>query len=490
MIYRMFRLYFRLALPVFYREMEVVGRERVPEDGPVILVGNHNNALLDPIIAGAYVDRRLRMTAKSTIGSMPVLGALARAIGVVFLHRQQDVDLGADPRRNLAALEVLVDRLAEGEAVIIFPEGRSHEEPALARFKSGAARAALDYVERGSPAGPLTILPFGLWFERKERRRSLARLAFGEPIEVEGWVERMEGAGHRELTREMQARVAALTVSYASQADARRLPRIERLIAAVGGDLRWQATQARRSVRPDDDLGSRLHGISRLVRGRARLAEVDARALATIEQRVDGFLDALEEVGVRAEDLYRERGPSALLRASMREAVTLGLGLPAAMLGMAIWALPFWLTRLVARRFRSDRVAAASWAVFGAALIYPAAIIIEAGLLLAFLPWPWALLLIASFLPAGAFAQAWLDRWIEVLRRLRAQLRLAGREAQRLTLAEEGRAIVAELAQLATSIEAGDSIEPRADVDRDHHGLAANLPEDRGRKQDDVERHG
>ena len=90
MLYAMFKTYFRFALPAFYREIEVTGESQVPDEGPLLLVGNHNNALLDPIIVAAQLERRLQLTAKSTLAQMPLWGRLLRWAGVILLHRQQD----------------------------------------------------------------------------------------------------------------------------------------------------------------------------------------------------------------------------------------------------------------------------------------------------------------------------------------------------------------------------------------------------------------
>ena len=39
----------RTALAIFFRRIEVVGRDRLPPSGPRIVVGNHVNGLIDPL---------------------------------------------------------------------------------------------------------------------------------------------------------------------------------------------------------------------------------------------------------------------------------------------------------------------------------------------------------------------------------------------------------------------------------------------------------
>ena len=109
------------ALGLFYR----IERAGPPlPDGPLLLVGNHPNALIDPGLMIAVSARPLTFLAKEPIFRMPGLGALVRALGALPVVRAQD-----DParmRENAEALGAASRGLAEGRAIALFPEGRSH----------------------------------------------------------------------------------------------------------------------------------------------------------------------------------------------------------------------------------------------------------------------------------------------------------------------------------------------------------------------------
>ena len=155
----------------------------------MLLVVNHPNALVDALLVGWVVPRRVRITAKSTLFTQPVAGRLLRWIGVVPLHRTSDAaELGvrSDPMRNRDAFRAVRDALRDGGTVLIFPEGKSHDEPALAPLKSGAARMALYAAESGGVTD-LAIVPIGLTFERKEEPRSRVLVQIGEPIVMSAW---------------------------------------------------------------------------------------------------------------------------------------------------------------------------------------------------------------------------------------------------------------------------------------------------------------
>src|SRR5437763_812773 len=188
-MYALLRAIAGVALRWYYRDIQVEGIERIPRDHPLLLVVNHPNALVDALLVGWIVPRRVLITAKSTLFGNPLANALLRWVGVVPLYRMSDIaqdTRSVDPSRNRQTFRAVYDALQRGGVVLIFPEGKSHDEPSLAPLKTGAARMALHAREKGDVAG-LTIVPIGLTFERKETPRTRVLVQVGEPIPVDSW---------------------------------------------------------------------------------------------------------------------------------------------------------------------------------------------------------------------------------------------------------------------------------------------------------------
>ena len=82
MFYRIFRAFITRCLRVYYRRIEAPGLEGVPRTGPLLLVANHGNALLDPLLLLALLPRPLSFLAKHTLFDTPVIGYFTRRIGV------------------------------------------------------------------------------------------------------------------------------------------------------------------------------------------------------------------------------------------------------------------------------------------------------------------------------------------------------------------------------------------------------------------------
>jgi glycerol-3-phosphate O-acyltransferase/dihydroxyacetone phosphate acyltransferase len=71
--YRLLRGLLRLSVRAFFRRIEVVGLEHVPETGAVVFFGNHPNSLLDPALISCFCGRVVRFVAKDVLFRSPLL---------------------------------------------------------------------------------------------------------------------------------------------------------------------------------------------------------------------------------------------------------------------------------------------------------------------------------------------------------------------------------------------------------------------------------
>jgi 1-acyl-sn-glycerol-3-phosphate acyltransferase len=138
----------RLGLRAYFQEVEVVGRENIPADGPCVIVANHHNSMMDPFLIVAACERPLAFIAKAPLFSMPLLGAALRGLGCIPAHRSQDP--GFAKEKNQAIYEAAARTLASGRMLAVFPEGKSHSDPGLAEFRHGASRIAYRLSNGGS----------------------------------------------------------------------------------------------------------------------------------------------------------------------------------------------------------------------------------------------------------------------------------------------------------------------------------------------------
>ncbi len=67
-----------VMLRLFFRRIEVEGLENVPAAGPILLVPNHTNALVDPLLLVTTLKRRVTVTVKNVLGKNPLLALVLR----------------------------------------------------------------------------------------------------------------------------------------------------------------------------------------------------------------------------------------------------------------------------------------------------------------------------------------------------------------------------------------------------------------------------
>lgn len=112
MCYFFGKSFFTLIFRVIFRTI-VIGAERVPGTGPLLLVSNHIS-FADPPLLGVVVPRRINFLAMIELFRHPILGRMVRFIGCIPVDRS---------KVDQAAVRECIRRLRKGHCVGIFPEG-------------------------------------------------------------------------------------------------------------------------------------------------------------------------------------------------------------------------------------------------------------------------------------------------------------------------------------------------------------------------------
>jgi glycerol-3-phosphate O-acyltransferase/dihydroxyacetone phosphate acyltransferase len=252
----------RLLIRVFFRRVELQQAVRLPARGPVVLVANHINGLVDGLLLMATLDRFPRFLGKSTLFKILPLWPFLKLGGVIPVYRQVD---GATGEQNASAFRRCHDILARGGLVALFPEGISHDESSLQPLRTGAARIALEAGIESGVAG-LVVIAVGLTYDAKARFRSRALIRVAQPVPIVGWAEAYTHDAReavRRLTADLAEQLNRVSPPYASWAQAERLSRIAEVVARrPEGSLPDEVGLADRAVVADELAQAERRGVS------------------------------------------------------------------------------------------------------------------------------------------------------------------------------------------------------------------------------------
>jgi glycerol-3-phosphate O-acyltransferase / dihydroxyacetone phosphate acyltransferase len=429
------------AVAVFYR-LERRGPP-VPQ-GPVVLVANHPNSLLDPLILFRTAGRRSRPLARAPLFDKPILGSLIRAVGGIPVYRREDDP--AQVPRNRDALRAAIAALREGAAVQIFPEGRTHSDPAIAKLRTGTARIALGAEADEAWTLGAVVVPVGLTYARKILFRGHAVALYGDPIPVADYREAYqqdEQRAARLLTREIDRRLRTLTLDLARHEDADLIDTAERL---------WSLGKGLRTSRQRVALGDRLPRLQAFARGLAWIRAHDPDRHRRLAARVRRYQRTMGVLGAGEGDLPEGYRLSKAFRWIMKRGLPLALFAPVAALAAFAWGGPYLLVRRAVGRLDLLPEVVATYKVGAGLMAYPLFLALWWWIAFWFFGWRVALAVALTLPAAGLIAVRWFDLASEALQDLRLLLRLAwpagkGRRSKRSArqrMAAERRDLTAE----------------------------------------------
>ena len=172
----------------------------------MLVVANHGNGFVDPVVVAAVLGRLPRFLAKAALWKVVIARPFLGLAGVLPVYRSADGDRASN---NTSVFEACHRELAQGATVAIFPEGTTGDRAGLDRVKSGAARIALGAL----PTAPdVVIVPIGMAYESKVETRSRVAVMFGEPIQVVDFVGRglgPDGEPHHDDAQALTDRITA-----------------------------------------------------------------------------------------------------------------------------------------------------------------------------------------------------------------------------------------------------------------------------------------
>ncbi len=194
------------VLPIYFKRIEVIGREHLPASGPVILAPTHRSrwdAMTLPYAAGQDITgRHLRFM----VSANEVTGLQGW-----FIRRMGGFPVNTD-RPAIASLRHGVDLLESGETLVIFPEGNIFRETHVQTLKPGLARLAIQAETSHTNLG-IQVVPMSICYDHAfVPWRSVVRVSIGTPLPVAHYCQGSHKQNAKRLTADLQAAMETLAL--------------------------------------------------------------------------------------------------------------------------------------------------------------------------------------------------------------------------------------------------------------------------------------
>ncbi|MDW5289350.1 lysophospholipid acyltransferase family protein [Formosa sp. PL04] len=209
------RLYVSIGFFFYYKKIGVKGQEFVPDNKPVLILSNHQNALIDPLLIATKSGRFCYYLTRAAIFKNPLLAKVLKGVQMLPVYRARDGWQAI--AKNNAIFETCKGLLKDHEALVVFPEGSHSLKRNVRPLSKGFTRIILDTLET-YPDLDLQLLPVGVNYRNAKEFGDSALLNIGKPIAAKRYMhlEKTEAvkALKQDIQKEIQLLTTHITVDY------------------------------------------------------------------------------------------------------------------------------------------------------------------------------------------------------------------------------------------------------------------------------------
>jgi 1-acyl-sn-glycerol-3-phosphate acyltransferase len=320
-IYEVLRPAVWSGINAFFRKVVIRNKHKIPRDRPVIIVANHQNALLDPVVLCVASHRQLNWLTRADVFKNKQVSAFLHRINMMPVYRERDRVADLHDRNN-AIFNECYRRMHRNAIIGIFPEGTHRGKKQLVPLKKGLARLVIGAYDSG--VRNLCILPVGLDYQSFYEPQQDLMVTFGDVIEVESVLKaepQNHAKLHAEITQLVHEALTRVMIHIDSEDVYSEILSLKPLLDELF---------------PDDDLGVRFDHFHAL----ARYLDTHTEHHAFLNHEVNAFRTLGHEMHIE-EHRYAEK-------ISVGRWLGLLVGIPFALLAATmLWPMQLFVERFV-----------------------------------------------------------------------------------------------------------------------------------------------
>ncbi len=234
MLYNLLKFILKIALRVFFKSLKINNKENAPQKGALLVVANHPNTFMDPLVIASLLKPQVFFIANASIFSNGFTKWLFKNLNMIPIQRKHDTN--KEKFDNTKIFDHCYKHLGKNGTILIFPEGTSIRARRLQTLKNGTARIALGAEATHQFGLNLKILTIGLNYSKPESFRSEVFVNVDEPIVVKDFqklYEENETEAINRLTETIKERLEKHTIVTRNDAQDHLAKQIEELYAPI-----------------------------------------------------------------------------------------------------------------------------------------------------------------------------------------------------------------------------------------------------------------
>jgi 1-acyl-sn-glycerol-3-phosphate acyltransferase len=171
----------------FYKKVTTIGLDNIPDDKPVIITPNHQNALMDALAVIYAQKGQPVFLARSDIFKNPLIAKFLFKIKILPVFRIRDGKEKMKLNDQIYAKSIEV--LEHDRQIVIFPEAQHFNKKHVLKLKKGVFRISFMLEEKNNFEADIHIIPTGVYYSNYWNFRSKVVVKFGKPMTLEDYYE-------------------------------------------------------------------------------------------------------------------------------------------------------------------------------------------------------------------------------------------------------------------------------------------------------------
>ena len=192
----------------YFRRIKIHDAQNIPEDKPVLLLSNHQNALLDALLIATKSGRSFYFLTRAGVFENPFIAKILKSLQMLPVYRIRDG--WGSLTNNDAIFKTCSELLNKKACIVIFPEGNHNLNRTVRPLSKGFTRIVFNTL-KNYPEIDLQLIPVGVNYVKAERFSDSASIYFGVPIAANKYISGNKNEDVVRLKAKIHSEISQLT---------------------------------------------------------------------------------------------------------------------------------------------------------------------------------------------------------------------------------------------------------------------------------------